>query len=89
MLEIDAVSLRYGAAVALKNVSLAAWPGRITCLLGRNGVGKTSLLRAVVGHHPVSGGTVRWQGEDVTKLPPFERACRSFISLTVSARLMK
>ena len=76
MLEVDNVSLRYGAAVALKGVSLAAWPGRITCLLGRNGVGKTSLLRAVVGHHPVSGGIVRWQGEDVTRLPPFERARR-------------
>src|SRR5690349_8754561 len=76
MLEVDNVSLRYGAAVALKSVSLAAWPGRITCLLGRNGVGKTSLLRAVVGHHPTFAGTIRWRGEDVTKLPPFERARR-------------
>ncbi|MFL5225471.1 MAG: urea ABC transporter ATP-binding subunit UrtE [Microvirga sp.] len=76
MLEVDNVSLRYGAAVALKSVSLAAWPGRITCLLGRNGVGKTSLLRAVVGHHPIFNGAIRWQGEDVTKLPPFERARR-------------
>jgi urea transport system ATP-binding protein len=76
MLEIDNISLRYGAAVALKGVSLAAWPGRITCLLGRNGVGKTSLLRAVVGHHPIFNGTIRWQGEDVSKLQPFERARR-------------
>jgi len=76
MLEVDNVSLRYGAAVALKSVSLAAWPGRVTCLLGRNGVGKTSLLRAVVGHHPIFNGTIRWLGEDVSKLPPFERARR-------------
>jgi len=76
MLEVDNVSLRYGAAVALKGVSIAAWPGRVTCLLGRNGVGKTSLLRAVVGHQPIFTGSVRWQGHDVTRLQPFERARR-------------
>jgi urea transport system ATP-binding protein len=76
MLEVTDVSLRYGAAVALKGVSVKAEAGRVTCLLGRNGVGKTSLLRAVVGHHPIFAGSIRWQGEDVTRLPPYERARR-------------
>jgi urea transport system ATP-binding protein len=76
MLEVTDVSLRYGAAVALKSVSVKAEAGRVTCLLGRNGVGKTSLLRAVVGQHPIFAGSIRWQGEDVTRLAPYERARR-------------
>jgi urea transport system ATP-binding protein len=76
MREVDRVSLRYGAAVALRGVSLAVRPGEVTCLLGRNGVGKTSLLRAVVGAHPVASGSIRWNGEDVTRLSLHERARR-------------
>ncbi len=45
-------------------------------MLGRNGVGKTSLLRAITGAHPVSGGRVMWEGRDITRLPTFERARR-------------
>ncbi|HVI90465.1 MAG TPA: urea ABC transporter ATP-binding subunit UrtE [Dongiaceae bacterium] len=76
MLEIDHVDLHYGAAAALRNVSMAARIGEVSCLLGRNGVGKTSLLRAIVGHHPVSRGTIRWNGEDITQLKPAQRAQR-------------
>ena len=76
VLEVDRVDLHYGAAIALRRVSVRAEAGRVTCLLGRNGVGKTSLLRAITGAHPVSAGQIRWQGEDVTKLPTHERARR-------------
>jgi urea transport system ATP-binding protein len=76
MLEVADVSLRYGAAIALKGVSVTAEAGRVTCLLGRNGVGKTSLLRAVVGHHPIFTGNIRWQGDDITRLAPYDRARR-------------
>ncbi len=76
MLEVDAVDLHYGAAQALRAISLQAEPGKVTCVLGRNGVGKTSLLRALVGQHPVSGGTIRWEGADITRLKPYERARR-------------
>jgi urea transport system ATP-binding protein len=48
----------------------------VTCLLGRNGVGKTSLLRAVVGHHLATAGEIRWDGENITRLPAFDRAAR-------------
>ena len=75
-LQVEHVDLHYGAAIALRRVSVRAEAGRVTCLLGRNGVGKTSLLRAITGAHPVSAGQIRWQGEDITKLPTHERARR-------------
>jgi urea transport system ATP-binding protein len=75
-LAVDRVELHYGAAIALRRVSLRAEIGRVTCLLGRNGVGKTSLLRAITGAHPVSAGQVRWEGADITRLPTHERARR-------------
>ena len=76
MLSVEAVDLHYGAAIALRKVSLTATPGAVTCVLGRNGVGKTSLLRAITGAHPVSAGKVMWEGRDITRLPTFERARR-------------
>ena len=76
MLQLDQVDLYYGAAIALRSVSLAAKVGEVTCLLGRNGVGKTSLLRAVTGTHPVRAGRISWEGADITRLPAFERARR-------------
>jgi urea transport system ATP-binding protein len=74
MLDVNGIDLHYGAAQALRGVTLAAEPGKVTCVLGRNGVGKTSLLRALTGHHPVSRGTVRFDGADITRLKPYERA---------------
>jgi len=76
MLEVDCVDLHYGAAIALRQVSLRAEIGAVTCLLGRNGVGKTSLLRAITGAHPVSKGAIRWEGADITRLPIHDRARR-------------
>ena len=76
MLQVHAVDLHYGAAQALRGVSLQAEPGKVTCVLGRNGVGKTSLLDALAGQHPVSRGTIRFDGADITRLRPSERARR-------------
>jgi len=76
MLEVKSIDLHYGAAQALRGVTLAAEPGKVTCVLGRNGVGKTSLLRALMGHHPVSRGSVVFGGDDITGLQPYERARR-------------
>ena len=68
------IDLHYGAAQALRGISLSAEPGKVTCVLGRNGVGKTSLLRAIVGQHRVSAGTITFEGNDITRLPTVERA---------------
>jgi urea transport system ATP-binding protein len=76
MLEVEKVYLHYGAAIALRQVSLRVDVGAVTCLLGRNGVGKTSMLRAIVGAHPISAGAIRWQGEEISRLPMYERARR-------------
>lgn len=74
MLNVENIDLHYGAAQALRDVSIAATPSKITCVLGRNGVGKTSLLRAIVGQQGISRGKILWNGEDISKLPPYRRA---------------
>jgi urea transport system ATP-binding protein len=76
MLNVESIDLYYGAAQALRSVSLKAAAGEVTCVLGRNGVGKTSLLRALIGQHPVSRGRIVLEGSDITLLRPFERARR-------------
>jgi urea transport system ATP-binding protein len=74
MLKASNIDLHYGAAQALRGVSLTAEPGKVTCVLGRNGVGKTSLLRALVGQHPISKGSITLAGKDITALSTVERA---------------
>jgi urea transport system ATP-binding protein len=81
MLAVEAIDLHYGAAQALRKVSLVAPRGEVTCILGRNGVGKTSLLRAVCGQQRVSSGRITWEGENITALPPWERARRGIASV--------
>jgi urea transport system ATP-binding protein len=76
MLDVKAIDLHYGAAQALRGVSLQAEPGKVTCVLGRNGVGKTSLLDALMGQHAVTRGNIVWEGNDITALKPVERARR-------------
>jgi urea transport system ATP-binding protein len=73
MLDVRKIDLHYGAAQALKGVSLQARIGTVTCLMGRNGVGKTSTLRAIMGQQPISAGSIRWQGEPIDRLQPYDR----------------
>lgn len=74
MLKVDDIDLFYGAAQALRGVSLEARPGRVTCVLGRNGVGKTSLMRAIAGRQRPSRGAIMWNGENISAQPPHQRA---------------
>jgi urea transport system ATP-binding protein len=73
---IECVNLHYGASQALRGISLRAERGKVTCVLGRNGVGKTSLMRAVIGLQPVSSGRIVYEGADITRLPAHERVRR-------------
>ena len=70
MLKIEGMTLHYGAAQILWGIDLAASAGQVTCVLGRNGVGKSSLLRGIVGHHPTSGGALTWEGRNLSEMRP-------------------
>ena len=77
MLEVAKADLFYGASQALRGVDLNAAKGQVTCVLGRNGVGKTSLLRAIVGQQPMAKGRLIWEDEDITGLAVHQRARRA------------
>ncbi|MBX9595253.1 MAG: ATP-binding cassette domain-containing protein, partial [Roseomonas sp.] len=70
MLNVASIDLSYGASLCLRGVSLVAEPGKVTAVLGRNGVGKSSLLRAIMGLEKVRAGSITWEGRDVTRLGP-------------------
>ena len=74
MLAVTALHQYYGGSHTLRNVSFEARPGEVTAVLGRNGVGKTTLLKCVAGLLPVKAGTIHFNGRDVTRLPPHARA---------------
>ncbi|MFG1279012.1 urea ABC transporter ATP-binding subunit UrtE [Xanthobacter autotrophicus] len=74
MLKVENLDLYYGAAHTLKKVSVEAHAGKVTCVLGRNGVGKTSLLRAIVGQRPIAGGSITLDGKEISRMPTPDRA---------------
>ena len=98
MLQVEQVNQYYGAAHILRGVSLSVAKGECVALLGRNGVGKTTLLKCLMGVLPVARGTVAWHGRDITKMAPHRRAARGiayvpqgrdiFARLTVAENLM-
>lgn len=85
MLTVSNATLHYGAAQALRGVSLDAEAGKITCVLGRNGVGKTSLMRAITGRHNLSGGTINFDGKELDRSTSYDRA-RSGIAFVPQGR---
>jgi branched-chain amino acid transport system ATP-binding protein len=93
LLEVTGVTMRFGGSVALHDVAITAAAGTITGLMGPNGAGKTTMFNCVTGLLPPSSGEIRFDGHDITTLPPFKRARRGisrtfqrlelFTSLTV------
>jgi len=72
LLEVEGLDVYYVAVHALKGVSLHAEPGEIVTLIGANGAGKTTLLRTISGLIRARAGTVRFDGRDLTRVPPHE-----------------
>ncbi|HEY4349896.1 MAG TPA: urea ABC transporter ATP-binding subunit UrtE [Paraburkholderia sp.] len=73
MLEVTNLNQFYGGSHILRNVKLEVPDGKLTVLLGRNGVGKTTLLRCLMGVVPTKNGSITWRGTPLTKLPPHAR----------------
>nr|WP_294974539.1 urea ABC transporter ATP-binding subunit UrtE [uncultured Pseudomonas sp.] len=73
MLKIDSLHQYYGGSHILRGLSFEAKVGEVTCLLGRNGVGKTTLLRCLMGLVPAREGKVSWEGKPITGLKPHQR----------------
>ena len=73
MLKIDSLHQYYGGSHILRGLSFEAKVGEVTCLLGRNGVGKTTLLRCLMGLLPTREGSVHWEGQPITALKPHQR----------------
>ena len=71
LLEVEKIETSYGLSQALFGISLMVEPGEIVALLGRNGVGKTTVMRSIIGLTPPNRGIVRWKGEEIQRLPTY------------------
>jgi len=76
MLEVQGLSASYGKSPVLDSIDISIGPGESVTLLGRNGVGKSTLLRTIMGLQPATSGSISFLGEDVTRSPSYRRARR-------------
>src|SRR5215475_12398664 len=74
LLEVENIETRYGLSQVLFGISLAIAPGEMVTLMGRNGMGKTTTVRSIMGLTPATSGSIRFAGEEIGKLPPFRIA---------------
>ncbi|WP_291519934.1 urea ABC transporter ATP-binding subunit UrtE [Acidovorax sp.] len=74
MLTVQNINQYYGGSHILRDVSLTATPGKVTVLLGRNGVGKTTLLKSLMGLVPIKSGSIQFDGKSIDKATPYDRA---------------
>ncbi|MGZ3569668.1 MAG: ATP-binding cassette domain-containing protein, partial [Thermodesulfobacteriota bacterium] len=75
MLEVNDIHTYYGRSHILQGVSMNLQKGEVICLLGRNGAGKTTTLRSIMGFTPPKKGSIKFEGVDLAKMPPYE-ICR-------------
>ena len=85
MLDLDDIVATYGAAVALRNVSITVGAGELVCVVGPNGSGKTTLINVIAGLHPAASGRLRLAGRDLTHLAP-HRFCAEGIAIVPEGR---
>ncbi len=76
MLEVQGIAVRYGALEAVRDVSFTVEPGQIVALVGANGAGKSTTLKALMGLQPLARGNVRWNGEAIGALPADQRVAK-------------
>lgn len=98
MLEVEALNVYYGDSQVLRDVHLSIPAGKVVCLMGRNGVGKTTLMKSIIGLLPPKGGRISLSGAEITRIPSYQRARQGigyvpqgreiFSSLTVEENLM-
>ena len=74
MLKIQNISVKISNSIILKNIDMYIKKGMITCIMGKNGMGKTTLLETIIGHHKPYLGQINYNGENISKLLPYERA---------------
>ena len=74
MLQVDDIHSYYGDSYVLQGVSLRVDQGQVVALLGRNGVGKTTLIRSIIGFTPPRRGAIRFKGTEITRLPSYQIA---------------
>jgi len=87
MLETQGLTLHYGGSQILYGIDFQARAGEVTCIMGTNGVGKTSFLKALAGTHPRSGGAISIGGQAVGRAPPQEMARRG-LSVVPQGRMI-
>jgi len=87
LLSVERADARHGLLQAVREVSLEVEQGETLALVGANGAGKTTLLRAIAGAHRLSAGRVRFDGSDITGLPPHERVRRGIALVPEGRRL--
>ena len=74
MLKIQNISVKISNSIILKNIDIYIKKAKITCIMGKNGMGKTTLLETIIGHHRPYLGHINYNGENISKLFPYERA---------------
>lgn len=74
MLSLQRIESGYGESNVLRGVNLDVQPGQVVCLMGRNGVGKTTLMKTLMGLLKTRKGSVRWKGQEISTLDPAKRA---------------
>ena len=87
IINVRRVSKAFGGVVANKDISMTVKPGTITGLIGPNGSGKTTLFNSIVGYHPIDGGSIQFEGEEISRLPVQQIARRGLLRTFQQTRI--
>ena len=74
MLNIENVTVKISNSIILSEINMKIKEGLISCIMGKNGMGKTTLLETIIGHHNLFSGTIKFKDKNIERLSPYERA---------------